>query len=183
MAQQQTEERSSSDRRLVLGLLLGLAVGVAVGMIAGRTWQRVIGDSIVEAGVGVEDKEAEEEIRRLYDREHENLLRMDIEAQARFLPDDFVVTNPFNMFIDKQQVTERLRANIIKYSTYERQYDYFRRYGDIGIIVGGEKVVPTPDADRPDAGETVNRQFTEVWVLRDGGWQKIVRHASNITQP
>lgn len=97
MAQQQTEEPSNLNRRLVLGLLLGLAVGVAVGMSAGQSWERLSGDSVAQAGVGVEDNEAEEEIRRLYDREHENLLHMDVEAQARFLPDDFVVTNPFNL--------------------------------------------------------------------------------------
>jgi hypothetical protein len=46
-----------------------------------------------------------------------------------------------------------------------------------------ETVAPTPDANRPDAGKTVNRRFTEVWVRRDGALQRIVRHASNVTQP
>lgn len=52
----------------------------------------------------IDDTLAIEEIKRLYDKEHQNLLRMDIFAQERFLPDDFVVTNPFGMFINKQQV-------------------------------------------------------------------------------
>lgn len=130
-----------------------------------------------------DDKAAEHEIRRLYDREHELLLARDFSAQERFYPDDFVVTNPFNMFIDKPKVMERLRADIIKYSRYERQYDDFRRYGDTMIVIGSETVLPTYDANREDAGMIVHRRFTEVWVWRRGGWQKIVRHASNIAEP
>lgn len=130
-----------------------------------------------------DDRTAEQEIRRLYDLEHELLLARDFAAQERFYPDDFVVTNPFNMFIDKPKVMERLRADIIKYSTYERHYDAFRRYGDTMVVVGSETVVPTHDANRPDAGMTVRRRFTEMWLWRDGGWQKVVRHASNIAEP
>jgi hypothetical protein len=165
------------------GLVVGLALGVVAGVFSPRLWQGGKDVGAVPSGVGVEDKQAESDIRRLYDQEHGNLLRMDIPAQERFLPDDFVVTNPFGMFIAKPQVIERLRADIIKYSRYEREYDYFRRYGDTMMVVGTETVVPTPDAKRPDAGKTIRRRFTEVWVQRDGTWQKVVRHASNAPQP
>jgi hypothetical protein len=108
---------------LAVGLLLGFVLGVPAGIFAPRLW-RVEGG--VGNGIGVEDMQVEAEIRRLYDREHDLLLRRDFDAQERFYPDDFVVTNPFNMFIDKPKVMERLRGDIIKYSTYERGYDYFR---------------------------------------------------------
>ena len=48
------------------------------------------------------------------------------------------------------------------------------------IVIGSETVVPTADAVRNDAGKTVHRRFTEVWIMRDNKWQKVVRHASNI---
>ena len=177
MSHDTSRKSPARNALLALGLLLGLALGIPAGMFLPRLWQAR------ESVVGVEDKLAETEIRRLYDREHELLLRRDFAAQERFYPDDFVVTNPFNMFIGKPKVMERLRADIIKYSTYERGYDYFRRYGDTAVMVGSETVVPAPDANRPDAGQTVQRRFTEVWVRRDEGWQKVVRHASNVTQP
>jgi len=126
------------------------------------------------------DERAEVEIRRIYDQEQENLLRMDIVGQDRLLPDDFVVTNPFGMFIDKREVIERLQANIIKYSRYDREFDDFRRYGEVMIVIGKETVVPTMDANRPDAGKTVTRRFTEVWVHRHGRWEKVARHANNL---
>lgn len=183
MAQDIPQKSVGRDGRLALGLLVGLALGVPAGIFVPRLWQGGEGGASGRSGVGVEDKQAEAEIRRLYDREHELLLQRDFAAQERFYPDDFVVTNPFSMFIDKPRVIERLRADIIKYSTYERRYDYFRRYGDTMVVVGSEMVVPTPDAKRLDAGKTVHRRFTEMWVWRDGGWQKVVRHASNITEP
>jgi hypothetical protein len=126
-----------------------------------------------------EDKAIVAELKRLYDREHDMIVRRDFAGLERFMPADFVVTNPFNQFIDKPTVMERLRADIIKYSSYTRQYDAFRVYGDTVIVVGSETVVPAPDANRPDAGQTVHRRFTEVWLRRDGQWQKVARHANN----
>ena len=53
--------------------------------------------------------------------------------------------------------------------------------GDTGPMMRDANVDANSDANRTDAGKTVHRRFTEVWVWRDGGWQKVVRHASNIT--
>jgi uncharacterized protein (TIGR02246 family) len=155
------------------GFLFVVCVGVVL-----RAQQRA-GDA---PSAATEDQLAEKEIRRLYDVEHSNLVRMDIAAQGRFLPDDFVCTNPFNMFIDKPTVMERIRADIIKYTSYEREYDYFRLYGNTVVVVGSETVVPAPDAKLPYKGK-INRRFTEMWVRRDGTWQKVVRHASNAPGP
>ena len=126
------------------------------------------------------DKSIEEEIKRLTASEVDLLVRGDMAALERLYPDDFVVTNPFNQFINKQKVLERIRTNIIKYKSYEKQIEYLRVYGNTVLAVGSETVVPTADADRPDAGQTVRRRFTEVWVKRKGEWQRVARHASNI---
>ncbi len=123
----------------------------------------------------------EKEIRRLYDLEQQFVLNQDTAGMAKFYPDDMVVTNPFNQYIDKAKVLERVKANIIKYSTYEKKYDDFRFYGKkMAIVVGSELVIPTQDAARTDAGKTVNRRFTEVWFKRGKEWKKVVRHANNV---
>jgi len=183
MAHDTPDQSAGRNGRLALGLLVGLVLGIVASIVTPRLWRGPKDHANASIEGGVEDKQAEREIRQLYDREHELLLQRDFAAQERFYPDDFVVTNPFNMFIDKAKVMERIRGDIIKYSTYERGYDYFRRYGDTAIMIGTETVVPTLDANRPDAGETVHRRFTEVWVRRESGWQKVVRHASNVAKP
>ena len=47
---------------------------------------------------------AEEEIRRLNAEEPEAFLHKDPKTLARLWSDDFVVTNPLNKFVNKQQV-------------------------------------------------------------------------------
>ena len=120
-----------------------------------------------------------EEIKRRYEYEQQLILRQDSIALKKFYPDDFVVTNPFNQFIGKEKVIERVKTNIIKYSSFERIFDYFKIHGNTVFIVGREIVVPALDAARTDAGQTVNRRFTEVWMKRGNVWMKVLRHANN----
>ena len=49
---------------------------------------------------------------------------------------------------------------------------------NVAIVAGKENVTPTTDANRADAGKAHERRFTEVWVRREGSWQRTVRHAS-----
>lgn len=125
------------------------------------------------------DQKTVDEIKRRYDYERELILRQDSVALNKFYPDDFVVTNPFNQFINKQKVLERVIGNIIKYSSFERKFDYFKIHGNTAFVVGREIVVPTTDAARSDAGQTVHRRFTEVWMKRSNQWMKVLRHANN----
>ena len=155
-------------RRGMASILLALTASFALTQETGRT----PGDS----------RTTEREIKRLYDQETDLILRSDVAGMERFYPDDFVVTNPFNQFINKTKVLERVRTNIIKYKSYTRKFDYFRQYGDTVVVVGSELVIPAADANRPDAGRDVHRRFTEVWVWRDAQWRKVVRHANNVTQ-
>jgi ketosteroid isomerase-like protein len=120
-----------------------------------------------------------EEIKRRNKYEIQLILRQDSIALKKFYPDDFVVTNAFNQFIDKDKVIERVKTNIIKYSSIERIFDYFKIHGNTVFVVGREIVVPTIDAARTDAGQTVHRRFTEVWMKRGNVWMKVLRHANN----
>ncbi|QMU29890.1 nuclear transport factor 2 family protein [Adhaeribacter radiodurans] len=121
------------------------------------------------------------EIKRLMDYELKLVLHQDTTAMEQFYPDDMVVTNPFNQFIDKRKVMERVKSDIIKYTSYEKKVDYFHVEGENTVVViGSEVVVPTTDANRTDAGKIVNRRFTEVWMKRGKDWKKVVRHANNI---
>ena len=127
------------------------------------------------------DAQAVGEIKRRYEYREKILLARDFAALERFYPADHIVTNPYNRLVDKTFVMERIRADVISYASFERHFDLFRIYGDTAVVVGSEKVVPATDAKRPDAGQTIRRRFTEVWVRREGTWQVVARHASNIT--
>src|SRR4051812_34743516 len=69
-----------------------------------------------------------EEIKRRYEFERQLIIRQDSIGLNEFYPEDFVVTNPFNQFIGKEKVIERVKKNIIKYSSADRIFDYFKIY-------------------------------------------------------
>jgi pimeloyl-ACP methyl ester carboxylesterase len=109
------------------------------------------------------------------------ILAQDTVSMRKFVPEDLVITNPFGQMIGKEKMIERVKAGIIKYSKFEKTIEHFAMESDkMAVVAGKEVVTPTTDANRADAGKLHERRFTEVWVLREGNWVRIIRHASNI---
>jgi ketosteroid isomerase-like protein len=115
---------------------------------------------------------SDEEIRQLDNEMREAMLARDIGALKRLCSDDFVVTNPFNRIINKQQMLEGVESGRIKHSVFERQIEYLRTYEGTAVVMGYETVI--------DDGPTIHRRYTEVWMMQDGRWQLIARHANQI---
>ncbi len=122
--------------------------------------------------------EVEQEIRALNAREVDALLRNDVDALNRLWSSDFVVTNPFNRFIDKKQVLAMTASGNLAFTSYDRQVEYVRAYGDTVVVSGGETVAWA--GKMPNAGTTSRLRFTAIWMKQDGRWQQIARHASVI---
>ena len=125
----------------------------------------------------------EQEFKRLHAYEADIVVRGDVAALDAFYPEDHIVTNPFNQMIDKKTVLERVRQSIIKYKFYEKKMEYLCVYESIAIIAGVETGAPADDANRPDAGQTSSRRFTETWIKRGKQWRKVARHVSTISAP
>ena len=123
---------------------------------------------------------AENEIRRLNAEEVNSFLKNDRAAMARLWSDDFVVTNPLNKFVTKQQVLGMVDSGFLVITSFDRQIEYLRVYGDIVIVAGRESVIW--GGKMPSAGKTENLLFTAVWMKQGGRWQQIARHA-NIVPP
>ena len=127
-----------------------------------------------------EDKHVEEEIRGLNTEEVDAFLHKDPQAMARLWSDDFVVTNPLNKFVTKQQVLGMVESGFLVIVSFDREIEYLRVYGDIVIVAGSETVVW--GGKMPNAGKTEHLRFTAVWMKQAGRWQEIARHA-NIIPP
>jgi hypothetical protein len=123
---------------------------------------------------------AESEVRRLNTEEVNAFLKNDPGAMERLWSDDFVVTNPLNRFVTKQQVLGMMRSGFLVISEYDRKIEYLRVYGDMVIVAGAERV--KWGGRMPNAGKYENLRFTAVWMLKNGRWQEIARHA-NIVPP
>jgi Domain of unknown function (DUF4440) len=105
---------------------------------------------------------AEEEIRRLNAEEPEAFLHKDPKTLARLWSDDFVVTNPLNKFVNKQQVLGMVESGFLVITDYDRQIEYLRFYGDTAIVAGSETVVW--GGRMPNAGKTEHLRFTGIWM-------------------
>ncbi|HEX6891721.1 MAG TPA: nuclear transport factor 2 family protein [Chryseolinea sp.] len=116
----------------------------------------------------------EQEVKKL-DLEHADaVLRGDQAAMNKYWTEDFIVTNPFNE-IDQ---ADRIKKGIVTYSSFIRQSEAIRVHGNTVIVMGKETVVPKGNS--PDAGKTINRRYTNIWMIRDGKWRLIARHANVI---
>ncbi len=117
-----------------------------------------------------------EEVRRLNAEEVEAFLHNDPKAIARLWSDDFVVTNPFNKFVNKQQVLGMVQSGVLVITSYDRQIEYIRVYGDTVIVAGSETVVW--GGKMPNVGRTEHLRFTGIWMKQQGRWQEVARHAN-----
>src|SRR5580692_3662543 len=75
------------------------------------------------------DKLAAEEIRRLNTEEVEAFIKNDPKAMQRLWSDEFVVTNPLNEFVNKQQVLGMVKSGFLQIISFDRQTEYLRVYG------------------------------------------------------
>ena len=94
----------------------------------------------------------------------------------RLWSDDFVVTNPLNKFVNKQQVLGMMRSGFLQIPKYDRQIEYIRSYGDTVIVAGSETVLW--GGQMPNKGKTEHLRFTAVWRKQNGRWQQVARHAN-----
>lgn len=130
---------------------------------------------------GEKDESVEAAIRQLNAQEVEAFLQKDPKALARIWSDDFVVTNPLNKFVNKQDVLNMVQSGFLIITSYDRQIEYLHTYGETVIVAGSETV--TWGGRMPNAGKTEHLRFTAIWMKRNGSWQEVARHANIVPQP
>lgn len=122
------------------------------------------------------ENQTENEVRRLNVEEVQAFLSKDPKAMARLWSDDFVVTNPLNRFVTKKDVLGMVESGFLVITSYERQIEYLKVYGDTVIVAGSETVLW--GGKMPVAGKTQHLRFTAVWIRQNGRWQEVARHAN-----
>ncbi len=118
----------------------------------------------------------EQEIRKLDLVHADAILRGDLAALDKLWTEDFMVNNPFNE-IDK---ADRIRTGAVTYASFVREPESIRVHGNTVIVMGRETAVPKGTS--PDAGRTIKRRYTNIWMKRQGKWRLVARHASVICQ-
>jgi hypothetical protein len=118
----------------------------------------------------------EQEIRQREQAQVDALLKHDIAAMKRNWAADYVVNNPFNEVVDASK--GRIQSGARTYSSFVRDIERVLIHDNTVIVMGQETVVPSGVA--PDAGKTMVRRFTNIWMMREGRWLLTARQATII---
>ena len=134
----------------------------------------ILAPGVVSAQSVKQKAAIEQEIRKLDLAHAAAILRGDLAALDKLWTEDFIVNNPFNE-IDK---ANRIRSGAVTYSSFIREPEAITIHGNTVIVMGRETAVPKGDS--PDAGKTIKRRYTNIWMKREGRWRLVARHASVI---
>lgn len=124
-------------------------------------------------------KNVEAELRRLDLAAAKAVLEKDEKAITRYFTKDSVTNNPRNgLTIGSDGIIQAARANVIDYRSFERVIESIQVLGNTVVIMGHETVVMNGNGG--NAGETIRRRYTNVWMKTNSGWRIVARHANVI---
>lgn len=107
------------------------------------------------------------------------IFKGDARALDSLMDDDITVNHPTNRIVkEKKELLDLIHNGVIRYTSFDRYPERFLFFNDIVVLMGHETVVPAEGA--PNAGKTLQRRYTDFWMLRDGRWRLTVRHANNV---
>ena len=103
----------------------------------------------------------------------------DAAALDSLMDDDITVNHPTNRIVkEKKELLDLINKGVIKYTSFKRFPETFLFFKDMVVVMGHETVVPAKGA--PNAGESLIRRYTNIWMNQNGNWRLTVRHANNV---
>jgi hypothetical protein len=122
---------------------------------------------------------AEAEIRNLDQQELQAVFKRDTTALSKIWAPEFLVNNPSNQIFTRKQVANLIATGKIDYSSFDRKIERVSIIDNTAIVMGGEVVKPKGLAT--NAGKTVVRRFTNIWMKRDNVWKLVGRQATIVS--
>jgi len=124
----------------------------------------------------------ETEIRALEEKERTAMLNHQTAVLQQLWAPDIMVNAPFNrVTLGSQEIIDLVGKGVIRLSSLTRNIEQMMLKKDVVITMGSEEVVEVGDV--PNAGQTVKRRYTNIWLKQGGAWWLTARHANAICQP
>lgn len=117
-------------------------------------------------------------ISQLEQQERQAVLRGDTTLLKQLWAPEFVVNNPDGQIVTRPQIMGLIRGGKIDYNSFERIIEKVTVTGDVGVVMGREIV--TPKQQTSNAGKTVTRRYTDMWVRQGTTWRIVARQATNV---
>lgn len=106
----------------------------------------------------------------------------DAKALDALMDDDVTVNHPTGRIVkEKQELLDLINQGVIRYTAFERTPERFLFFPGMVVVMGGEVVVPAAGA--PNAGERLQRRYTNTWMQHGDQWRLTFRHANNVCPP
>jgi hypothetical protein len=123
---------------------------------------------------------AEKEIQLLESNEREAVLKNDTATLYElYWSKDFLVNTPSNKVSTLADIKQFFRSGKIVFSTYDRVVEKIMITQNMAVVMGYETIKPQGATD--NAGKSVTRRFTNIWIKEKRGWRLTARQATNIT--
>jgi ketosteroid isomerase-like protein len=150
---------------IVVGAFVSLAVGAAS-----------LGVVLTVSEVRTQSASSEEEIRRLEQLEIRAIMSRDTDTLRKLWDEAYVVNNPDNIVV--QAKSDPADRPVLKEArtSMTRTPEKITIRGDVAFSMGSETIVP--GEGQPQAGQTVNRRYTNIWMKQSAGWKLVARHAN-----
>jgi hypothetical protein len=89
---------------------------------------------------------------------------------------EFVVNNPANIVVTKNDVIALIRSKKLDYDDFVRIVEKISIVHGTAIAMGREEIKPKGAADQ--TGKKVTRRYTNIWLKRGDRWQLVARQAT-----
>jgi hypothetical protein len=121
----------------------------------------------------------EAEITRLETLEREAVLKSDSAVLFdKIWSPNMIVNTPANVVGNVEGTKAHLRSGDLNYLSFERNIEKIAFNDNVAIVMGGETI--KPQGHQVNAGKTVTRRFTHVWLYKNNSWSLIARQATII---
>jgi hypothetical protein len=121
----------------------------------------------------------EAEIRRMETLERTSVLKGDSTALFnKIWSPGMIVNTPANVVGTVEGTKAHFRAGDLNYLSFERMIEKISFNDNVAIVMGGEII--QPQGKQLNAGKTVTRRFTHVWLYKNNAWSIIARQATII---
>ena len=129
---------------------------------------------VSQANAGLEN-----EIRELEEKELKAMFSKDTVALKKIWAADFMVNAPFNrVTLSTRELLDMVNNGTIQFSSFTRNIEQLTVKKELVITMGSEAVVFIGKV--PQAGKTIKRRFTNIWLKQNGIWRLSFRHANNL---
>ncbi len=118
-------------------------------------------------------------IRRLENAEREAILKGDTTMLYQLMSSKIVVQNPENAIVGFRQIISRVKNGKINYASFERSIEKITFIGNTSIVMGKEVLVPQGSSQ--NAGKTITRRFTNIWMKEKDAWKLVARQATIVS--